>query len=327
MIYGGEPPSFVADAALSKNMPFIIRVMPTFTYLPKKGAHGEAFNTYTNYFSNDTMWYEAAELIKTAVQWSSHFQGFFPIVYTSDDFSIHGGWDWADKNVERMYSLYGINISNNSNSIPAEINNTVPDYYSVDVFTSKTKGNISVNDSWLVYNQFVSKDVLGTYNQRVVQKVVNATSNARVYQFPAGCNVPLFSISNGQYPPYNFGNSSFNGGNTSFNMVSYYMYLNYWLELAYIYWTDIARMGSRDLPVYVMPDALMTEESYIWNNFYLLLAAGVNGVSYFVDDDSSDTIQFWNVTNQRIGTDDYKVWVIIYQTSANYTPRLLYCRH
>ena len=138
---------------------------------------------------------------------------------------------------------------------------------------------------------------------------------------PGGMQWPLFSISNGQYPPYNFGNSSFNGGNTSFNMVSYYMYLNYWRpELAYIYWTDIARMGSRDLPVYVMPDALMTEESYIWNNFYLLLAAGVNGVSYFVDDDSSDTIQFWNVTNQRI-VDDYKVWVIIYQTSANYTPR------
>ena len=99
-----------------------------------------------------------------------------------------------------------------------------------------------------------------------------------------------------------------------------------------MYWTDIARMGNRDLPVYVMPDSGMPEKSYHWNNFYLLLAAGVDGLSYFIDQEGWVTPEFWEVAENKLGPvaekfgslfvhlkpEKYKVGLLSSFTTASY---------
>ncbi len=288
LIYGGEPQSYIADAALSRNMPFTVRLMPTLNLPVRKGAKGEDFTgLYAKGLSNTDAWADAAQQIKYSLQWTNHFPAFFPRIFTSDDFQLYSGWDWADMNKQRFNQLTGLDAP-----VPAEFANSAPNYDSIQKI-SMPKGVIPADEPWLLWNKFLSKDVLGGYNKQVTSAVTQVDLSAKIGPIPGGEQLPLFWSSMSHYPPYNFGENGF-------NMISYYLYLNYWRpELAYMYWTDIARMGNRDIPVYVMPDALMPEESYTWNNFYLMLASDVQGIAYFIDPES--TPEFWNAVKNKIG--------------------------
>ncbi|MEK6900414.1 MAG: hypothetical protein AABX05_04795, partial [Nanoarchaeota archaeon] len=288
LIYSGEPQSYVADAALSRNMPFTVRLMPSLELPSRKGAKGEDFNApYSKGLSDLNVWTEAAQQISYSLRWTDHFPSFFPRIFTSDDFQLFSGWDWADANRQRFKQSTGLDAP-----IPAEFANSAPNYDSIQQI-SAPKGIVKADDPWLLWNRFLSKDVLGGYNKQVASAVTQVNPSAKIGPIPGGAQLPLFWSPLSHYPPYNFGENGF-------NMVSYYLYLTYWRpELGYMYWTDIARMGNRDLPVYVMPDAIMPEESYAWNNFYLMLAADVKGVAYFIDPESS--AEFWNAVKNKIG--------------------------
>ncbi len=300
LFYGGEPTAFAADAALSRNMPFTVRLIPPEIAFPKKKRpDGGDFSVYSEGISDDTMWPKAAQPISSAVRRISHFPAFFPRIFTSDDFNIYSGWDWADRNKERFKQLTGLDAP-----APKEFTDQV-NPSAVESFV-QPKGSVSSNEPWLAYNRFLSKEVLGEYNKKVTSAVTQANPNVKIGPIPGGQQWPLFQTNRGQYPPYNFGKNGF-------NMISYYVYLYYWRpQIAYVYWTDISRMGNKDLPLYVMPDAyVIPEPSYYWNNFYLLLASGVDGMAYFIDSSipsqqnppplSSAAPEFWEIAQKELG--------------------------
>jgi hypothetical protein len=176
--------------------------------------------------------------------------------------------------------------------VPSPFVGNEPPYTNIRAF-NQPKGTVSPAEPWLSFNRFLARDVLGAYNKQITDAVIEANQEARLGPIPGGMQWPVFSSPTGQYPPMNFGANGF-------NMISYYMYLNYWRPaIGYVYWTELARAGNRGLPTYVMPDALFPEESYLWNNFYLILAAGVDGISYFLDGDAS--AEFWKVSKDKIG--------------------------
>lgn len=272
-LFYSEPPSFAIDAALSRGLSFTVRLMPEMTIaeMPKRlRPDGEDSTTNPDGLSDENKWSAAAKEIGDGIARVSHFQTFFPRVFTSDDFTRFSGWDWADKNTERFKQLTGIDAPT-----PSEFNGK-ENPFAVTKFTQQ-KGAVDSNEPWLAYNRFLSKDVLGSYNKAVTATVIKTNSDALIGPIPGGMQWPVFSTALGQYPPYNFGKNGF-------SMISYYMYLLYWQPLtAYVFWTDIAQMGNRDLPTYVMPDAMMPESSYFQNIFYLLLASGVDGIVYYLD--------------------------------------------
>jgi hypothetical protein len=154
-------------------------------------------------------------------------------------------------------------------------------------------GAVDPNDPWLIWNRILIRDVHGGYSKALTDGVTAANPEARIGPIPGGMQMPLFAIEIGQYPPMNFGPDGF-------NMLSYYMYYRFWRpNVAYVYYTELARMNNRDMLLYVMPESLFPEESYSWNNFFLLLAAGVDGLAYFIDQET--TPEFASVARYIIG--------------------------
>ncbi|MBU0470514.1 MAG: carbohydrate binding domain-containing protein, partial [Nanoarchaeota archaeon] len=298
LFYGGEPSALAADAALSRNMPFIVRSVPNVNFPNKKLINGSDWSTYPLGLFDENMWLEAAQQIGSVVKRTSHFPAFFPLIFTSDDYVIHGGWDWADNIKNKFKQLTGINVPT-----PKEFEGqSYPP--NVQVF-NQLKGLVDSNEPWLAYNKFLSKDVMGGYNKEVNKAVIQANPNAKIGPISGGQAWPLYQTTGGLYPPYNFGENGFN------KMLSYYAYLSYWRpEISYMYWNDISRMGNRNLPLYVMPDAVYSPDpSYYWNNFYLLLASGVDGLAYFIDQSiqgqpfptNSATPEFWDAAKNEMG--------------------------
>ena len=269
-----------------KNIPFIVRLMPNVAFPKRIGAEGELWPAeYALGISDDSMWSKAAVQIKSETRWVSHLPAFFPRIFTSDDFSVKAGWDWSLRNRDRFLASTGMQAP-----VPSPFVGNEPPYANIWVF-NQPKGTVSPDEPWLSFNRFLARDVLGAYNKKITDAVIEANPEARIGPIPGGMQWPVFSSGTGQYPPMNFGANGF-------NMISYYMYLNYWRpEIGYVYWTELARAGNRDLPTYVMPDGLFPEESYLWNNFYLMLAAGADGMSYFWDGEA--TTEFWSVSKDK----------------------------
>ncbi len=246
----------------------------------RKGANGEHWpdpwkgnQPNPAYFglSNPDMWKAAATEMAEKTRDPAAYPAFLPLVITSDDFSARGGWDWAEHNRRRFKQLTGLDAP-----VPDYFKTRKPRYGNLRGL-GHPKGIIKDGDRWLRWNRFLCRDVLGRYSRAVTEGCRRASPEARVGPVPGGMQWPLFMVQSGQYPPLNFGQSS------GFNLLCYYCYEHYWQpHIAYVYWSEVARMGNRGLPLLVMPDCGSRDPSYLWNTFALLLAGGVQHLDYFI---------------------------------------------
>jgi len=190
------------------------------------------------------------------------FPAFSGVFDANDDFSAIGGWDYNAKNLEEFKAKTGLDAP-----APPEIEKGKP--------PQRPAGIVPDDDPWLLWNEFLCRDVAGGFNDAISRGIAQAYPDASIWPVPGGAQWPLFMIQGGQYPPMNFGKDF------GFNAAGYYCYEGYWQpSLAYLYWSEVARMGNRDLPVWTMPDA-SNARHYLRNVAHLLLAAGNRGIVYF----------------------------------------------
>ena len=173
---------------------------------------------------------------------------------TADDFSALGGADYTPANLQEFRAKTG----REAPRAPTAARGVVPD-----------------EDPWLQWCMFLSRDVLGGLNDAIRRGVEAGAPGGTVWPVPGGAQWPLFSVYSGQYPPANFGKEH------GYNALGHYCYLGYWApSLKYLYWSEIARMGNRDLPLWCMPDAGNVRH-YQRNQAHLLLAGNTKGLVYF----------------------------------------------
>ena len=182
------------------------------------------------------------------------YPAFANVFTTSDDYSALGGLDWTPANLAEFREKTGLDAPREPTAEP---------------------GIIPADDPWLQWNAFLCRDVVGGLNTAIREGIQAGSPGARVWPVPGGAQWPLFMLSSGQYPPMSF------GVGRGLNAAGYYCYLAYWCpSLAYLYWSEVARMGNRELPVWVMPNA-SDSRHYLRNQAHLLLAAGTKGIVYF----------------------------------------------
>lgn len=192
---------------------------------------------------------------------------FNGIVLTNDDYSsLHYGVDYGKHNLERFKGLTGHDAPA---ARPARAPGVVPD-----------------DDPWLQWCLFTLKHVSGGWNQMQKEAVTSVRADIRIGPIPGGMQIPMIHMwPAGQYPPLNF-------GSWGHNLVACYYYNSYWQPVtSNTCWIECGRMGNRDLPTWLMPDLLRPLTSYTRNNLFHLLAAGVQGLSYFTYD--SRTREAW----------------------------------
>ena len=212
---------------------------------------------------------KAARVFEDDVRPIAPYPAFSKVLITNDDFSARGGWDYNPKNLAEFKAKTGL-----AAPIPPElVGKPVRNARRI----KHPKAIVPDGDPWLRWNEFLCRDVAGGYNDATRRGVQRACPGALIGPVPGGAQWPLFMISSGQYPPMNFGHEF------GFNCPWYYCYEGYWQpSLAYLYWSEVARMGHRDLPVWTMPDAGGDARHYIRNVAHLLLAAGNRGIVYFI---------------------------------------------
>lgn len=214
---------------------------------------------------------KAAKVFGENAKLLARFPAFSKVFITNDDFSARGGWDYSQANLKEFKAKTGLDAPT-----PPELLKSEPPY---GMSIARPAGIIPDDDPWLLWNEFLCRDVAGGFNDATRRGVVAGCPGAIIGPVPGGAQWPLFMISSGQYPPMNFGKDF------GFNCPFYYCYEGYWQpSLAYLYWSEIARMGHRDLPVWTMPDAGGDSLHYIRNVAHLLLAAGNKGIVYFIYD-------------------------------------------
>ena len=267
-----------ADACLRNGQTFVVALEgPEAIIEPRKGARGEDFpNPWgggrpgLKGLAGQACRDKAVRVFGKHTAQVARFPAFAKVLITNDDFSARGGWDYNPHNVKEFKAKTGLDAP-----VPEEFKTLKPPY-GVSRF-KRAPGIVSDNDPWLRWNAFLSRDVAGGFNDATRRGVVGACPDARVGPVPGGAQWPLFMISSAQYPPMNFGKTF------GFNCVWYYCYEGYWQpSLAYLYWSELGRMGHRDLPVWTMPDAGGDARHYVRNVANLLLAAGNKGIVYFI---------------------------------------------
>jgi len=198
------------------------------------------------------------------------YPAFSRVFLVNDDFSARGGWDYNPENVKEFKAKTGLDAP-----IPAEfLAGKLPARVSR---IKRPPGVVPDDDPWLLWNEFLCRDVLGGFNNAEQAGFEAGCPGAIVWSVPGGAQFPLFMPQSGQYPPLNFGRDFGLKG------AGFYAYLSYWgPSLQYLYWSEVARMGARDAPVWCMPDAGGDARHYIRNQGHILLAAGVRGIAYFV---------------------------------------------
>jgi hypothetical protein len=231
--------------------------------------------------SHPGLWVDAGRNMEALARTAAQYPAFSGHFTTSDDFSTRGGWDWSDWNRRRFREIYGMDAPE-----PEAFKKSKPPYYDTwNALAQRPKGIVQEDDPWLLWSRFLTLDVAGRYNNALRQGMERGAPGSRIGPVPGGMQWPLLQLCNGQYPPHNF-------GRFGFNLASYYYYLIYWQPaIGHVYWSEIARMGARDLPVWCLADSMFLQRHYHRNNFFLLLAGGVRGISYFTYGQTSD--EFW----------------------------------
>jgi hypothetical protein len=214
----------------------------------------------------------AAAQMETGVRKWAAYPGFWPMINTSDDFYRWTGLDYNSNNVLAFRARTGIESPRPPEALKAD--------YPMQV--AHSQGIISNDDPWVQWQAFNSRDVLGHYNGLLADAVRRATAGkGRIGPVCGGGpwtlgTVPLVDLPSGQWPPYNFGPDHF-------SLNSYYNYNCYWFPaIAQVWWAELARMGNRTAPVWVMPDTMDLRRTYHLQNAWMFLAGGVDGMIYFI---------------------------------------------
>jgi len=191
-----------------------------------------------------------------------------PYCHTNDDFSIRYGLDYSPLPRSQFREKTGLEAP-----VPPEIKALGARVDHVGRIKCPS-GVVPENDPWLLWHTFITRDVGGGYNRAIVEAAQKVLPGIRVGPVPGGMQWPLWCP--GQYPPHDFGAAGF-------NCLWYYYYLNYWQPLVgALYWDEVARIGNRDLPLWVTAGLYgANEPTYYRNKFYLHLAGGVQGFNYF----------------------------------------------
>lgn len=220
-------------------------------------------------------------------KWAA-YPGFWPMIHTSDDFYRWTGLDYHPSNVATFAARYGIDP-------PRPPEALATDY---PLHVARPTGIIPDNDPWVLWQSFNAREVLGHYNGLLAEAVRKATrGSGRIGPVCGGGpwtlgTIPLVDLPSGQWPPYNFGP----GG---FSLISYYNYNCYWFPaMAQVWWAELARMGNRTTPVWVMPDTMDLRRTYHLQNLHLFLAGGVDGLIYFIYEWASPG---WRAAIQQVG--------------------------
>jgi hypothetical protein len=271
--YAGHLLPEAMDLLLEYGLPFSARLGIAAHFAEKKGAQGETWKHALGTFglSDAASWEEGGRLMEEYIRTAAPYPGFSRWVTTSDDFSVVGGWDWAEENRKRFREQTGMEAP-----VPPAFARGKPPYADAGgELAKRPPGVVSERDPWLLWCRFLSKDVLGRYNGALQKGAERGMRSVRVGPVSGGMQWPLFHPTSGQYPPYTFGPDAF-------HLLSFYYYLSYWQpSLGNVYWTEIARMGNRDYPVLCLADSLSPMRHYTRNTFYLILAGGAQGINYF----------------------------------------------
>ena len=209
-----------------------------------------------------------AESMAAEMQALCAWPAAWPRVDCNDDFSMYYGHDFSEVAKRTFKEKTGLDVP-----IPAEIaklGQNLGDWGTIN----RPKGVVPDNDPWLQYSVFCTKDVGGGYNKALTEACVKAVPGIKVGPVPGNMQLPLWC--HGQYPPHQFGANGF-------NLLMYYYYLCYWQPLiGNLYWDEIARMGNRGLELWSVPDCYNYDEpTYHANTFFLHLAGGCQGLSYY----------------------------------------------
>ncbi len=210
-----------------------------------------------------------AEDIARQIKQLSAWPACWPRCQTSDDFSVYYGWDYSDLAKRTFKEKTGLDAP-----APPEMAKLHERFQDAAGSIDRPKGVVPENDPWLQWTAFATRDIAGGYNKALTEASVKATPNAKIGPVPGGMQIPL--CLQGQYPPHHFG---VNG----FNLLYYYYYLVYWQpEIGNVYWDEVARMNNRDLELWTEPDCTTcTEPTYYRNTFFLHLAGGCQGLTYY----------------------------------------------
>ena len=189
---------------------------------------------------------------------------------TNDDFALKYGWDYSDLARRTFKEKTGLDAP-----VPPELAKQGLSVWGGPGAIAHAPGIIPDNDPWLQWNIFTTRDVGGGYNKALTDACAASVPGIKVGPVPGSMMFPLWEP--GQYPPHDFGP----GG---FNLIYYYMYLNYWQPtIANLYWNEVGRINNRDLELWAEPDCGgQNEMTYTRNTFFLQMAGGAQGFSYYI---------------------------------------------
>ncbi|MCX5662415.1 MAG: hypothetical protein NTW19_22270 [Planctomycetota bacterium] len=201
------------------------------------------------------------------------FPAFHPRVLTNDDLSYRAGLDYNPWNLRRYRLMFG--------DEPARPPELAAD--PAPRTLNRPPGVVPDDDPWLRWMRFLSRDVLGHYNRLLTGEVLAATGGrGKIGPISGPMFTPLVDMASAQWPPYNFGDAGF-------NLTASYNYNFYQAPaLTQVWWQELGRMGNRDGETWVMPDSLDTRTTYHLQNWHLLMASGVDGLAYFLHEQTSD---------------------------------------
>ncbi len=208
---------------------------------------------------------QVAELMK--------YPALQPRIFTDLDFYQRSGPDYNLSNTRRFHQLYNIRAPR-----PPEMLLPQPPR----ILAGPT-GIISDYDPWVEWMQFLSRDVLGHFNQQLTTEVNTATGGqGKIGPISGPKFNPLADMPSAQWPPFNF-------GATGFNMICSYNYNFYWAPaLTQVWWQELGRMNNRQTEDWLIIDSTDQRVAYHLQNWYLAMAAGVDGLSYATSEHTSD---------------------------------------
>ena len=222
----------------------------------------------------NTNWQDAmaASIGRTVGSLALH-PAYWPMVSTSDDYFMWTGLDYHPENVRRFTEQTGREVPRP----PEALAEPFP------VAIHREPGVIADDDPWVCWLRFLCRDVLGRYNRRITDVVLQATHGRGAAMPLCGGGrenvmgfLPYVDVLTGQWPPYNFGAHGF-------NVLCCYNYNFYrYPALSQVWWYELGRMGNRDLPQWLMPETMDPRALTHIQNLYLYLAALQRGLMYFI---------------------------------------------
>ena len=190
---------------------------------------------------------------------------------------------------------------------------------------AETKGVISDNDPWYLWNKFRSKNTYGNWNRSMKEAKDEIDPEVKFGPIPGGGSAPVFNPQWALNPPDNYG---------GIGMASYYAYPFYNSCFVFLTQSALAMMGNRENELWVIPQGwnaynLMTPpdvRQLVRNEFYYLLAAGAKGMIYWLYSEMTGTPAWEEFKNlSRIGTRFGPLLLTLKQPSAKVGILASYC--